>query len=82
MGVIITLTKIATNTRMAGTRNFIVILSFLLFVRMLNVMDPLITPYKTFFTPGHTCDGIYDFNEYDFNYDRNKFYRPVIWFKW
>lgn len=82
MGVIMTLTQIATNTRMAGTRNFIVILSILLFVRMLNVMGPMVTPYKTFFTSGHTVDDIYSYSEYDFNYDKNKFYRPVLWFKW
>lgn len=82
MGVIITLTKIATNTRMAETRNFIVILSILLFVRMLNVMGPMVTPYKTFFTRGHTINDIYSYSEYDFNYDKNKFYRPVLWFKW
>lgn len=82
MGVIITLTKIATNTRMAETRNFIVILSILLFVRMLNVMGPMVTPYKTFFTRGHTINDIYSYSEYDFNYDKNKFYRPVLWLKW
>lgn len=82
MGVIMTLTQIATNTRISSVRNFIVILSFLLFVRLLNVMEPLITPYKTFFTPGHTCNDVYSYSEYDFNYDKNKFYRPVLWLKW
>lgn len=82
MGVIITLSQIASYSQKVGVRNFIVALSFLLFVRMLNVLDPLIAPYKTFFTSGHTCNDVYSYSEYDFNYDKNKFYRPVLWFKW
>lgn len=51
-------------------------LSLLLYIRILLGWGVMLSPYKTFFTPGHReGDYIYAHYEYDQRYDIDKFYR-------
>lgn len=52
------------------------IVSFILFLRILTSWGVLLYPYKTFFTNGHReNDYIFERYEYDYNYDKDKFYK-------
>ena len=52
------------------------IVSFVLFLRILTSWGVLLYPYKTFFTNGHReNDYIFERYEYDYNYDKDKFYK-------
>jgi hypothetical protein len=77
IGLIYTLTYISTQNRIRSYyKPSIILLSLLLYVRIIWQWGVLIIPYKTFFTSGHrVADFIYDEYEYDSNYDVDKFYR-------
>jgi hypothetical protein len=77
MGVISTLTYISTYKRkFTQTGLFLIIVSLLLYVRILSAWGIRLYPYKTFFTNGtRSGDYIYDQYEYDTNYATNKFYK-------
>lgn len=66
--------------------NFIIgiyVLMTILFLRIVIMWGPLINPYKTFLTNGHRLnDVIYNKYEYDTNYDKDKLYRPILYFRW
>ena len=52
------------------------IVCFVLFLRILISWGVLLYPYKTFFTNGHReNDYIFERYEYDYNYDKDKFYK-------
>ncbi len=52
------------------------IVSFVLFLRILTSWGVLLYPYKTFLTNGHReNDYIFERYEYDYNYDKDKFYK-------
>lgn len=77
IGVISTLTYIAAKVRCPRYyRPAIIALSFVLYMRIVVQWGVLLSPYKTFFTEGHRPgDRIYELYEYDYNYDKDKFYR-------
>ena len=59
------------------------VLMTILFLRIVIMWGPLINPYKTFLTNGHRLnDVIYNKYEYDTNYDKDKLYRPILYFRW
>ena len=52
------------------------LVGFVLFLRILTSWGVLLCPYKTFFTNGHReNDYIFERYEYDYNYDKDKFYK-------
>lgn len=80
IGVISTITYLCTYSRKNKMfANIIVVVSFLLFNRILTLWGIMLYPYKTFFTDGFRKDDPIEVQyEYDHNYDRNKFYRAVF----
>jgi hypothetical protein len=77
IGIISTLTYISTNNRKISQFSLsIVLISFLLYLRILFSWGVLLDPYKTFFTNGtRPGDYIYDKYEYDTNYATKKLYK-------
>lgn len=77
-GLIFSLTQLSTtnygkNIKMGLQLS---IVSFILFLRILTSWGVLLYPYKTFFTNGHReNDYIFERYEYDYNYDKDKFYK-------
>ena len=59
---------------------FVILLCFALFFRITNEWAFNLTPYKTFLSNGYPCGEryIYEKYEYDGNYTKDKFYRPVF----
>lgn len=82
IGVICTITKLSiVKKKLTRSGQMMFVVSFLLFFRILNAWAFNLCPYKTFLTPGHTADEwIYQDFEYDSHYDKDKFYRPALWF--
>ena len=80
IGVISTITYLCTYTwRNTKLANMMVVVSFFLFLRIVNQWGMMLYPYKTFFTDGfRKGDEIEAKYEYDHNYDRDKFYRTVF----
>ena len=80
IGVISTITYLCTyNRRNKPFANIMVVVSFLLFNRILTLWGFMLYPYKTFLTNGFRKDDpIEILYEYDHNYDRDKFYRTVF----
>lgn len=80
IGVISTITYLCTYSRRnKAFANMIVVVSFLLFNRILTLWGIMLYPYKTFFTNGFRKDDPVEIQyEYDHNYDRDKFYRTVF----
>lgn len=77
IGVFCTLSNICIKgNKLLAHGTLILVISFLLFYRVLDAWAFNLTPYKTFLTPGHTAaEWIYEEYEYDQNYDIDKFYR-------
>ncbi len=77
IGIISTLTYFAvTKERSKSYRFSMIAVSALLFLRILLQWNSMLYPYKTFFTNGHReGDRIYEMDEYDEQYDLDKFYR-------
>ena len=77
IGVFCTMSNLCVKRKRILPQGIImIILSFVLFFRVLDAWSFNLTPYKTFLTPGHTAaEWIYDRYEYDSNYDKDKFYR-------
>ena len=74
IGLISTLSTIASQKK--AMRNMLLILSFGLYIRIVMAWGVLLSPYKTFLTPGiRNNDYIEEYYEYDHNYDLDKFYR-------
>lgn len=83
IGIIYTISYIVTRKK--GITNYVLYvyaLMTLLFLRIDYFWGDLINPYKTFLTDGHRKnDEIFYKYEYDQNYDKDKFYRPVFYIK-
>ncbi|MBR1518921.1 MAG: EpsG family protein [Prevotella sp.] len=77
IGVIATLTLLATRKRKISYYGVgLIVMSFLLYFRIIYAWGVLITPYKTFLTDGiREGDIIEEQYEYDHNYDTDKMYR-------
>ena len=77
IGVIATLTLLATRKRKVSYYGVgLIIMSFLLYIRIIYAWGVLLTPYKTFLTDGiREGDYIEEKYEYDHNYDTDKMYR-------
>ncbi len=77
MGVISTLTYITTcQQRVTYKAMALIVVSFLLYMRILIGWGVFLFPYKTFFTDGvRKGDKIYNQFEYDHHYAKDKFYR-------
>lgn len=83
IGIIYTISYIVTRKK--GINNYVLYvyaLMTLLFLRIDYYWDYLINPYKTFLTDGHRQnDRTFYGYEYDQQYDKDKFYRPVLYLK-
>ena len=77
IGLIATLTMIAVRKRKISYYSLsIVLLSFILYSRILYAWGSLLSPYKTFLTDGvRQNDAVYEQYEYDHGYDADKLYR-------
>ena len=77
IGVICTISNICIkDKKILASGILMIIVSFLLFFRILNGWGVLLTPYKTFFTNGYReGDIVHEDYEYDPEYDTDKFYR-------
>lgn len=76
-GLIFSLTQLLT-TKYGKHHRFdlyIIAVSLFLFLRITVEWSFNMCPYKTFLTPGHTAEWIYERYEYDLKYDMDKFYR-------
>lgn len=82
IGVIVTLVKIGNfKDKISYYRKFLVLISFILYLRFILYWGIYLYPYKTFLTNGHRDDdNIFYRFEYDQKYDKNKFYRPIFKF--
>ncbi|MCF0208095.1 MAG: EpsG family protein [Bacteroidaceae bacterium] len=82
-GIICTMTNIIANSkgkRANVLRTTLIVLFFGLFYRILVGWGGSLSPYKTFFTPGHRdYDQIYIQYEYDNEYDEDKFKNLWAW---
>lgn len=77
-GLIFSLTQLSTTSygKKIKMGLQLSIVSFVLFLRILTSWGVLLYPYKTFFTNGHReNDYIFERYEYDYNYDKDKFYK-------
>lgn len=77
-GLIFSLTQLSTTNygKKIKMSLQLSIVSFILFLRILTSWGVLLYPYKTFFTNGHReNDYIFERYEYDYNYDKDKFYK-------
>lgn len=77
IGIISTLSFLCQRLRyMPNYKIAVIIICFFLYLRIIMAWGVLLSPYKTFFSDGHrNGDFIYEFFEYDHNYDTDKFYR-------
>ena len=77
IGVISSLTYIVTwQQRVTYKAMALIVISFLLYMRILIGWGIFLFPYKTFFTDGvRKGDKIYNQFEYDHHYAKDKFYR-------
>lgn len=82
IGAIATLTNVAAFKEKALAMNrMLLVVSFLLYFRIVYAWGGLLSPYKTFFTNGiRKGDYIYEKYEYNTNYTRDKFCREAIKF--
>ena len=82
IGVICTLSNVCVKNKMVLKQGaMMVIVSFFLFFRLCDAWGIQLFPYKTFLTDGYRQgDIIHDIYEYDFEYEKDKFYRPAFWF--
>lgn len=84
IGLIYTLTYLVSLKSFSTDKyKFVIyILNTVLFFRIVWSWGGLISPYKTFLTQGHRPgDAIFLRYEYDENYDKDKFYRPLFYLK-
>lgn len=77
IGVIVTLSTICNGLKeKSQTRGLVLLMSFILFTRIVFQWGYMLSPYKTFFSNGiRDYDPIYEKYEYDENYKVDKFYR-------
>lgn len=77
IGVIVTLSTICNGLKeKSQTKGLVLLMSFILFTRIVFQWGYMLSPYKTFFSNGiRDYDPIYEKYEYDENYKVDKFYR-------
>ncbi|MBB1539275.1 MAG: EpsG family protein [Prevotella sp.] len=77
MGLIATLSTICNGVRKNKfAKNLVMVISVILFIRIVFQWSFMLSPYKTFFTNGvRDYDPVYELYEYDENYAIDKFYR-------
>lgn len=77
IGVIVTLSTICNGLKeKSQTKVLVLLMSFILFTRIVFQWGYMLSPYKTFFTNGvREYDPIYEKYEYDEKYSIDKFYR-------
>ena len=84
IGIICTITSLSVDKRTITKDGVLMILiSLFLYIRIfISWQSGLhLYPYKTFLTDGYReNDPIRAKYEYDINYDKDKFYRPALWF--
>jgi putative membrane protein len=80
IGVIALFTYIAIEDKTSKRTSIgLILLSSLLYARIVITWGIRAYPYKTFLTNGHRAgDPIYELYEYDLRYDQDKFYRPAF----
>lgn len=83
IGLIYTLNTVAlTKQRINNYGKVIYLITFLMFCRIIMGWGIYLSPYKTFLTNGYRQgDHIHNRYEYDSHYDKDKFYRPVLYIK-
>ena len=83
MGIIGTLTYLVKVNKKGEFVNSLYVVILLLFLRFVVFWGILVSPYKSFLTDGHRAnDPIFMQFEYDERYDKDKFYRKAIDFRW
>lgn len=82
IGIIATMSLICSTSRKSqNLTRIMIVVCFLLFYRILFTWGNMLYPYKSIFTNGiRENDGIEEENEYDHNYNNDKFYRPTFRF--
>ena len=76
IGIFATFSSFPRRKATKKTSEMILLISFVLFFRILIAWGVQLSPYKTFFTNGYRHgDIIHEYYEYDSNYDKDKFYR-------
>ena len=82
IGIAATISQISvTGFKVHIVKPVTIIVVSALYFRIIFAWGVLLTPYKTFLTDGvREKDFIWDAYEYDHNYDKDKFYRPVFKF--
>lgn len=81
IGIMCTMSNICVKNNLLQKQGFMMCLvCFFLFYRICNAWGIQLYPYKTFLTNGYRAgDPIHEEYEYDYYYDRDKFYRPAFW---
>lgn len=84
MGFIYLFTKLATHEKEIDNYNLLLLsVIFGLYLRIVIVWGPLVSPYKTFFTNGYRQeDTVIEMFEYDWKYEDDKMYRKPIRLVW
>ena len=84
LGIICTITSLCVDKKIITKDGILMIaISLFLYIRIyISWQSGLhLYPYKTFLTDGHReNDPVRAQYEYDINYDKDKFYRPALWF--
>ncbi len=84
IGIICTISSLSVDKRIITKDGIlIIIISLFLFIRIYISWQSgiFLYPYKSFLTDGYReNDPIRAKYEYDINYDKDKFYRPALWF--
>ena len=76
IGILATFSSFPRRKATRKTSEMILLISFMLYLRIIIAWGIQLSPYKTFFTNGYrNGDLIHELYEYDSNYDKDKFYR-------
>lgn len=83
IGVLCTLSNVCViRKRVLKQGVLMIVVCLVLYLRIINSWQLMLGlyPYKTFLTDGYREDDpVHKTFEYDDNYDKDKFYRPVLW---
>jgi len=84
IGIICTISSLSVDKRTITKDGVLmIIISLFLYIRIFISWQSglFLYPYKSFLTDGYRYnDPIRERYEYDINYDKDKFYRPALWF--
>lgn len=84
IGIMCTLSNVCVkNRQLLRNGQILIIICLFLYLRIFTSwqIGLQLYPYKTFLTNGYRVgDPIRNRYEYDFNYEKDKFYRPAFWF--